>query len=122
MEQQLVVILALGGLAVTVAVCCISVRSSGMGVLRSMSQRRAPEACAALPASFARDSHSRLVLVVGDVDTHFGGVVRILVVGRLSFSPVVVRKSQRYRGNSAEEGANSAKTRLPPNFATRISA
>jgi hypothetical protein len=55
---------------------------------------------------FALRFHSRLVLVVGDVDTHFGGVVRCLVVGRLSWSPVGVRKTQRYGGNSAEEGAN----------------
>lgn len=54
---------------------------------------------------FARRFHSRLVLVVGDVDTHFGGVLRCLVVGRLSWSPVGVRKTQRYGGNSAEEGA-----------------
>jgi hypothetical protein len=33
---------------------------------------------------FAPGFHSRLVLVVGDIDTHFGGVVRGLVVGRLS--------------------------------------
>ena len=54
---------------------------------------------------FARRFHSRLVLVVGNVDTHFCGVSRSLVVGRLSWSPVGIRKTQRYEGNSAEEGA-----------------
>jgi len=71
---------------------------------------------------FARCFHSRLVLVVSNIDTHVGGVLRSLVVGRLSWSPVGVRKNQRYGGNSADEGAiESSPSRVcSENFANQV--
>lgn len=61
---------------------------------------------------FPGSSHSRLVAVVVNVDTHFCGVVRVLVVGREV--AVAVRNSFTSKGvgNSAEEGAKIAKPRF----------
>jgi hypothetical protein len=52
--------------------------------------------------------HVRLVLVIGDIDSHGGGIVRLLV-GSVSLVAGRLGEVSEGVGNSVEEGANSAK-------------
>jgi hypothetical protein len=60
------------------------------------------------PQFFPGAPDVRLVLVVGNIDTHFGGVVRLLV-GSVSLVAGRLGEVSEGVGNSVEAGAISAK-------------